>query len=169
MPQHYLATTSENSAFPLASLPSSSRSFSQRPAGAIPIARRTGCSSGITRPEEFSQAWARRGNGVRLIELVVRDFPASGVGLDDALFDIIRRRDERAMWDGGKKREARWASTWWSQFRGKLLIEDDARRIYSRLDDFETVIRGPSPGHLPVDRPECFQMRLVVRCRWENR
>lgn len=98
MPQHYLATTVRRRRDSHTLLfPEFLSAFSQRLAGANldTAVHRMFLARGITRPEEFRRARARAADGVRLIELVVRDFPASGGkrgGSDDVLFDTSRRR-----------------------------------------------------------------------------
>lgn len=104
-----------------------------------------------------------RDGRARLIELVVRDFPAGCRRLRRCIiFDAIRwgGSDGGVVWNEKEKKKCEAMSIdEWSQFRGKLLIEGGAGRIYSRLDDFETLIcRRRSFSRLSADRsPSVFK------------
>lgn len=86
--------------------------FSQRPAGAIPIARRAGCSSGNNAAGRIQSGEKARGtDGVRLIELVVRDFPAASreeaaTAAAQTTYYSIQSDGGMGVERGGKKREA---------------------------------------------------------------
>lgn len=127
----------------------------------IPTARHIECSFGNNTAGKIQSGVSARDGGARLIELVVRDFPA-GCGRLGRRIIRCNPVGRGRRWSGlktvkekgGKKREAMSIDEW-SQFRGKLLIGEG--RIYPRLGDFETLIcRRRSFSHLSADRSECF-------------
>lgn len=113
------------------------------PCWAIAIAQRR-MFLGNNAPRKIQSSVSARDRRARLIELVVRDFPALGGGgggaggSDDVFFDaILRRRDGRVLW--GERKKARSDEhrrmkpvPWKAPYREGW--------IYSRLDDFETLI-----------------------------
>ena len=155
--------------------PSFPRVFPSALLARIPIARYTGCSSGIMRPEEFSQAWAGWGtDGVRLIELVVRDFPASG-GNATARWWLRRRiirYNPTARWVNGvkrgKKREAMSIDVMKPVLRKAPYREWHGTNLFTPRRLWNCNPQAARPSSSRRSPWKCFQM-LAVRRRREKR
>lgn len=165
MLQHYLATATTTARTPRP-FPSFPRVFPSALLARIPIARRTGCSSGIMRPEEFSQAWAGWGDRRGSINRVsCSRFSSVGRERDDGgLRRRIIRYNSTARWASGvrrgKKQEAMSIDVMKPVSRKAPYRERHGTNLFTpqRLWNCNPQAARPSSRRSPW---KCFQMRLL--------